>query len=226
MLRLDDVQGFCLAHPEKNLFFTAGNENIRVYDIESHCELSRLAFKGVAKFLRLSPDKTKLLVSTQVKEDDDVFTEFYVFDLEPVRRVLHDLNGRIKAINRYNSPDSEVVHILHEDPAKKLTLRAFEFEFNELTQPIHEFTAEDGYIKAIVVDSSQKFCFAATHKDVSRPPKLHKIDLKTGERVCSKDIGEAFKDSGPIKDYGLLELEIIRLQNQKELLFINQGAKK
>lgn len=227
VLRLDDVQGFCLAYPEKNMFFTAGNSNIRVYDIESHCELSRLSFRGVVKFLRLSPDKSKLLVATLIKEDQDKISEYYVFDLEPVRRIFHDLNGKIKGINRYNTPESEVVHLLHEDHAtKKLALKAFEFEFNELGEPIHDFTEEDGYIKAIVVDSSQTFAFIASYKDVSKPWKIHKIDLKTGDRVLSKEIGDAFKDSGPIKEYGNLDLEIVRLQNQKELLFINQGARK
>ena len=93
------------------MLFTGGKSNIRVYDIESDYQLSKLLITGSVRDMALSPDNSKLLVSALIVDSDEV--KFYIFDLDHVKRTLHDIDGTILAIDKHQNPDNNIIHLVY-----------------------------------------------------------------------------------------------------------------
>ena len=76
--------------------------------------------------MAFNSNKTKLIVST-LKEGQKSGgdQEFYIFELEHVKRTLHDFEGSIKKVNKNNAADSEVIHMIHSGEVTSLS--SFEF---------------------------------------------------------------------------------------------------
>lgn len=152
-VKYDDVHTECtpcLACPERNMLFTGGVENIRVYDIESDVELSKLGVNGSVRHMRFSPNKSKLLVSTY--DNSSKKTEFYVFELMPTSRSLHHIDGYGLFHNTLDSQEMDVLHMVHLSPEKKKTVRTFDYETKTVSSSLYDFTKEDGGIAQIAVD--------------------------------------------------------------------------
>jgi hypothetical protein len=73
------------------MIFTAGKDQIRVYDMQSDVEIAKFKINGTVKYMKLSIKKSKLIVSSYVSESKT--TEFHVFFLKSISRDRFNFPG-------------------------------------------------------------------------------------------------------------------------------------
>ena len=98
---------------------------------------------GSVRDMVFNSDKSKLLASSVKRNKDsaDIY-QYYIFEMEHVKRKLHDIEGIFTCVNKKYDPSSKIIHVVHKAEEEQ-SLSTLDLQTKKLTT-IYTFSKEDG----------------------------------------------------------------------------------